>query len=182
VTATDVTSSASSSDIHDYVSCNVIAGATQSYTNKSVFNTKVAATLVASSFRYSASAAQPVAAATYTKVMFPNKDFDSLGEFSGTTHAFTPKLSGVYGLSSAVFWDVSAIGNRLAIRLVKNGTAVAWGTDFCNGASNVACSHISTLLKLAAGDVITVEVFSAASINTNPTGSVSVYFSGVRVS
>lgn len=120
------------------------------------------------------------ASATFTKVNFDTKLYDTSGNFDAITNfRFTAPVSGFYHFSWAV--ESSASASRWIAALYKNtSTEVARGSDI-----NVAAAPNSSVgskdLQLVAGDTVEVQLFANTVIAVSP-GLNSCYFDGFLVS
>ena len=65
----------------------------------------------------------------YTKVLFPNEEFDTNNNFASST--FTPTVAGYYQLNTSV--SVNGAPTRYAIQIYKNGVAYKILTDITCG-------------------------------------------------
>ena len=119
-----------------------------------------------SSFRAYQSAAQSVAAATYTKVAYDTEVFDSLGEYDNATYRFTAKNKGTYMVSAGLKWDVGVDADRVALTTSVNGGEYSRLFDSTMGAADVKCSAGSCIIKLNAGDYIEILAWTKNALST----------------
>ena len=113
-------------------------------------------------------------------IPFAVEEFDDGNDFAG--NAFTAPTAGVYHFEATVTWNAFLNNTSYQfVRLFKNGSI--FKDKMGPTHTNISANHISTTVKLAAGDVITVQVFqnSGAPVNTYTSGSQFTYFSGYRV-
>jgi hypothetical protein len=86
----------------------------------------------APAFSAYAGSAQNTTSNVYTKVQFPNEEFDTNNNFdSSTNYRFTPTVAGYYQLNVSV--SVNGSPARFAIQLYKNGSAYKIITDISCG-------------------------------------------------
>lgn len=135
-----------------------------------------------SAFRAYNDTAQTINAATWTKLTFTTENFDNKSEFDSTTnYEFTATKSGLYQISAGVRWAAQVDGNRTLLAIYRNGAADTVIYDGTVGGTNVSSAAGSALLKLAAGDKITIFVHTINATNTGSIGSNYTYFEAVKV-
>ncbi len=105
-------------------------------------------------------ASQTVTNATYTKVIFTTKDFDTFGDYDTSTGRFTPKVAGNYLILSSVYCSPSA--TQCYVSIYKNGSAVG-GSG--NTAVSDPVSHASTILALN-GSTDYIEIYVNGNVTT----------------
>ena len=88
-----------------------------------------------------ATIATSCASATYTKVAFQAKEFDTANAFDSTTnYRFQPTVAGYYQVNLALVWAQSATGYGIST-IYKNGS------EFKRGSANafIAANNISSV-------------------------------------
>lgn len=109
------------------------------------------------------SAAQSIAAETFTKVAFGNAIVNVLGNYDAAQARFTTPEFGVYDVSATVMFNSAAAGQRILLSIFTNGNETSRGTDVTLGAASDATAHVSDSMRLAAGDTIELYAYSSAS-------------------
>jgi hypothetical protein len=79
-----------------------------------------------------AGSAQNTTSNVYTKVLFPNEEFDTNSNFASST--FTPTVAGYYQLNTSI--SVNGSATRFAVQLYKNGSAYKMLTDISTVTAN----------------------------------------------
>jgi len=93
----------------------------------------------------------------YTKVLFPNEEFDTNNNFASST--FTPTVAGYYQLNVSV--SVNGAPTRYAIQLYKNGSAYKMLTDITCGSGTTPNAISGSALVYLNGSTDFVEVFGS---------------------
>ena len=89
---------------------------------------------------------QTITSATYTKIQFNTKVFDTANAYdNATNYRFTPQVAGYYQVGGGVSFDATVALNRTILNLYKNGSSFALLFD---GNGNVSRIASSTLLYL----------------------------------
>jgi hypothetical protein len=127
-----------------------------------------------------AGSAQNTTSNVYTKVQFPNEEFDTNSNFDSTTnHRFTPTVAGYYQLNVSV--SVNGSPARFAIQLYKNGSAYKIITDITCGSGTVPNAIAGSAVVYFNGSTDYVEVYanqvSATGFYSNST-TVFTWFNG----
>lgn len=133
-----------------------------------------------SAFSAYQSTAQSIAAATLTRVLFQTKEFDNLLEYDAATSRITVKQAGIYMFTAYVHFAAGADGERHMLILYRNDAAMRRLYDSSIGAATDDEAGGSTVVKLAAGDIIDVYIFTSAARATE-IGESMTFFSGVRL-
>lgn len=133
-----------------------------------------------SSFSAYQSTLQSLAAATFTRALFQTEEHDNLLEYDASTSRITVKQPGIYLFSTQIYFAVSADGERHIIAFYKNGVELKRVYDSANAAAAGDSIGGSLIVRLAAGDIIDVFIFSANARDT-VIGAANTYFSGVRL-
>lgn len=117
-------------------------------------------------------------------VLYPNQIFDLRDEYKPNRSTFIPKMGGIYLIiaSVAFFPDNVTTNYRVVINIRVNGIPVVTDNGFL-GANPVPTGDqvsVSAILKLAAGDKVSISVFSTTDgvILAEPRGT---HFEAVRV-
>lgn len=98
-------------------------------------------------------------------IPFNFKEFDTNGDYSVSSHTFTAPAAGIYSISAQVKAVAGlSVASNFGIAILKNGVVVA-RSGFGNlSVAGVTVSppirSINTLVKLAAEDTITFQLFS----------------------
>ena len=93
----------------------------------------------------------------YTKVLFPNEEFDTNNNFASST--FTPTVAGYYQLNVSV--SVNGAPARFAIQLYRNNSAYKIFTDTTCGSGTVPNAISGSALVYLNGSTDFVEVFGS---------------------
>lgn len=123
------------------------------------------------------SSAQAVAAATSTPLNFQTVGFDDVTET--TTSTFVAKRAGTYVFNAAVTGGQGTATRRI-IDLYRNGAAVIRLSDSFADNGTTTITGNSGPIKLASGDVISVNYYSGLA-DTTAIGALYTYFSGHRI-
>jgi hypothetical protein len=123
-------------------------------------------------------------AATWTKILFDTKLFDTGSNYDATTnHRFTAPIAGFYQFSAALCVNIGGASDLYGISIYKNGSEIARGNEASSGISFVTLTVSPPPLQLAANDYIEVYGFNSTgggkSLNT---GTNLVYFGGFLIS
>ncbi len=137
------------------------------------------------SFSAYLSSDQALPAASQTTIVFDAKQYDDGNNFDTATNAFTAPTDGVYYFETALqIEQETADGTRYDIEFWKNGGRVQLFKTHPNsaGGSLISISG-ATLLKLNAGDVITIRLMVLGSGRNihGDSGSLASRFSGFQV-
>jgi hypothetical protein len=92
---------------------------------------------------------------TWTTILFNDENYDTGSEFNTVNGQFTAAAAGQY-LISATHSSTAAIGGKM-IRITVNGSSAAHGASNAGNGGITVSSHISTVLQLAAGDVVEIQ-------------------------
>ena len=100
-----------------------------------VTSTGVTTQVGAPAFSAYAGSAQSTTSNVYTKVQFPNEEFDTNNNFdSSTNYRFTPTVAGYYQLNVSVSVNGAAV--RFAVQIYKNGSAYKMLSDISTSTPN----------------------------------------------
>ena len=138
-------------------------------------------------FHAQAGAAQAISASSYALMAFPfttgNGFDDTGGAYDTGTGTFTAPANGVYYFESQVTVNAaSATGYNLNI--LKNSFVVRTNVQIYNpSVGGLLALHSSAVLKLNAGDTVSINVFNSgsSSVNTYAFQGRYTYFSGYRI-
>jgi hypothetical protein len=127
-----------------------------------------------------AGSSQNTTSNVYTKVQFPNEEFDTNSNFdSSTNYRFTPTVAGYYQLNVSV--SVNGAPTRFAIQLYKNGSAYKIITDITCGTGTTPNAIAGSTVVYLNGSTDYVEVYasqvSATGFYSNST-TVFTWFNG----
>ena len=123
--------------------------------------------------------------ATWTKVQFPSKNFDTASAFDSTTnYRFTPLVAGYYQLNATAYINTLAVGGQ-QIAIYKNGSQFSTGTTTTTASTDVS-SVVSAVIYLnGSTDYVEVYVYANTAAGTYQTngggGGGLVQFSGSMV-
>jgi hypothetical protein len=136
---------------------------------------------VAPAFSAYGSALQSIATATFTKIAFNTKLFDTNTNYDATTnYRFTPTVAGYYQINSTISTTASAAGLAI-IAIYKNGTAFCYGNTVPN--TNGGYITVNSLVYCN-GSTDYIEIYayqnSGVSLNFGSSGS-QFQFSGCLV-
>lgn len=132
-------------------------------------------------FRMYRTAALNSPAGTTGAMAFDTKEFDLGNNCNTTTGAFTVPFDGIYSLTGHV--SLGSANTGIFIVLIgKNGGDLIRGVDIRVNSTNKS-GMVSETVKLAAGDVITIRVFTDVSVAHDVTAPAALNtFSGHLVS
>lgn len=136
-----------------------------------------------SAFRAYRNTSQSLAAGAFTKIVFDNVHFDTLGEYSTSTGLFTAQTAGVYAFAG--FMHNSMNDGDRAIEVWVNGSAYARLAEIATsaGTSGQMGSNPGPV-KLSAGDTVGVYAYSSStnSVTAVANDKSLTYFSGIKLS
>ena len=123
------------------------------------------------------SSAQTTTAATYTKVQFQTKEFDTNNNFDSTTnYRFTPTIAGYYQLTGGI--NGSGQTTFFQVVLYKNGSAF----KFFANTSAVNAGIYGTALIYANGSTDYFELYAySGTASTLTAANTLTYFQGALV-
>lgn len=128
---------------------------------------------------------QSFSANTTATVQFQGEEFDEAPAFNSTTgnYTFTAPAAGVYQFTATLVWTTGSNSSNMTLTILKGGTVVRTATGFRGSGSQTHTTETTVLLKLAAGDIISVQALasSAAVTQANTTTNLGTRFSGYRV-
>lgn len=132
-----------------------------------------------SSFRAYVSVVQPVAASTFSTIVFTAQEWDDLNEYDTATGQFIPSVTGKYCFAAGIHGTQFTPTARV-ISLFVNGTETVRMQQFESDSGNGVIAGTSGIVSLTAGDVVTLKYLSGIAENIS-TGSSICYFSGYRI-
>jgi hypothetical protein len=120
------------------------------------------------------SSTQTLSSATFTKLQFQSKEFDTGSYFDSTTnYRFTPLVAGYYQVSGAISNNT---GTQTVLSIYKNGG------DFKRGSNGVLFGSSLSALVYLNGSTDYVELYGYFAVGTTVnTGSNLTYFQAVLV-
>jgi hypothetical protein len=123
--------------------------------------------------------------ATWTKVQFPSKNFDTASAFDSTTnYRFTPLVAGYYQLNATVYINTLAVGGQ-QIAIYKNGSQFSCSSETSTASTDVACVVSAVIYLNGSTDYVEVYVIANTASGTYQTngggGGGLVQFSGAMV-
>ncbi len=128
-------------------------------------------------FSAHASTSQSLPASATTPIDFGSEEYDDGNNFAANT--FTAPSDGLYQFNAHVrFGAASSEGLYTWIGFYKNGSLYQEVTNLTN--DDTFGEHISTSMKLASGDAITVKVFTSVAL-TVVSSSVNTWFNGYKI-
>jgi len=141
---------------------------------------------VAPAFSAYQSSAQTITAATYTKVQFQTKEFDTNNNFdNATNYRFTPTVAGYYQINSSIQFGASGNTISLAqIAICKNGVQYKVGGLYYSTSSNQSQVdlQVSSIVYLnGATDYVELYGYNIATTPTFLQGSSASWFNGCLV-
>lgn len=137
------------------------------------------------SFRIRKSATQSVPASTTTNITFDTEEFDTDNLHDNAVNndrvTITLTSAGKWSIDAAIDFFGSALGQRILL-ITKNGGNIAAMTDQPNNANQNA-QAVSTLIDLAAGDILRMAVYhdGAGTQNVGAGGFGPTILAGIRV-
>jgi hypothetical protein len=118
-----------------------------------------------------AGSAQNTTSNVYTKVLFPNEEFDTNSNFASST--FTPTVAGYYQLNISV--SVNGAPTRFAVQLYKNGSAYKMLTDITCGSGTVPNAISGSAVVYFNGSTDYVDIYA------NQVGATGFYSASTTV-
>jgi hypothetical protein len=97
-----------------------------------------------------------------TTIKFDVEDFDFGNEFNPATSTFQVKATGYYQVSCNTEWNITSLGQPSAyfeVEIYVNGTRQSFAGFVSDG--YYTTRHVSSLLKLAANDMVTCHAFQS---------------------
>lgn len=126
--------------------------------------------------------AQTTSSGADTVVNFDAKEFDTGGNFSLVSKAFTAPVAGFYQFNASVAWSNTASMTRGILTLYKNGSILKRIDDKPNTGATAGSASGGTHVQLAAGDTINVQLFSVGAGAILAVSQSTVFFSGLLTS
>jgi hypothetical protein len=136
-----------------------------------ITSTGVTTQVGAPAFSAYAGSAQNTTSNVYTKVLFPNEEFDTNSNFASST--FTPTVAGYYQLNTSV--SVNGAPTRFAIQLYKNGSAYKILTDITCGSGTTPNAISGAAVVYLNGSTDYVEIYG------NQVGATGFYSNSTTV-
>ena len=128
-------------------------------------------------FRVWASVNQSISAATPTKIVYQQEDWDTNNNISSSR--FTPTVAGYYYISAGTRTQ-SAGGTEWVTYIDKNGGTYAHGSN--NSATGINLSLVSTLVYLnGSTDYVEIWLYPGPNAATTINSGAYVYFTGSLV-
>jgi hypothetical protein len=125
-------------------------------------------------FRAYSSAIQNLSAATATKILYQQEEWDTNNNFASSR--FTPTVAGYYFISAGTRTG-NAGGTEFVSLITKNGTTYAHGSN--NSATGINLSVVSTLVYMnGSTDYLEINVYPGPNACATQDGSAYVYFTG----
>ncbi|MDR6224352.1 C1q-like domain-containing protein [Desmospora profundinema] len=140
-------------------------------------------TQVVSAFRAVRTGPQPLAALTFTRVLYTTERLDTNNEYNTATGEFIPQQSGIYSfIASAEFFPTTP-GQIFFLQLFIRVNGVSVASEFTFSTGRDVVTSVSTIVQLQAGDVVDVLARSSVSGNINNFSTViETRFEGARIS
>ncbi|MEI4646336.1 exosporium leader peptide-containing protein [Bacillus cereus] len=131
-----------------------------------------------SAFRAFNNQSQLISDQGFTKVLFPQEEYDLNNEYNPVTSTFIPAQGGVYLIQATITMESIPSSTELEIRV--GGVTRAIETEFVPATSpRILIVTVSAILQLQAG--VPVEIFSANTLNQNTSpDSLFVHFEAAR--
>lgn len=135
-----------------------------------------------SAYRSSTPGGQTILAGDENVIGFDTEEFDSTGAYDPTTFRFTPQTAGAYHFSAAAYCQGINDGEFVAIRIRKNGTAIASNSAAMSApvmAGDMAMHVSRTAYANGSTDFFDVTVYNATGSSLNVgTDLMNTFFSG----
>lgn len=126
------------------------------------------------------SAAQTLSNASYTKIQFQSKEFDTASAFDNVTnYRFQPTVAGYYQLNLSFVPSSSSRGGECQVLIYKNGAPYKTGTDLYMTATYIL--SMSCLVYLNGSTDYVEGYIYAATGGTNSPSQSGTYFQGALV-
>jgi hypothetical protein len=139
-----------------------------------ISSTGITTQVGAPAFSAYAGSAQNTTSNVYTKVQFPNEEFDTNSNFdSSTNYRFTPTVAGYYQINASV--SVNGAPTRFAVQLYKNGSAYKMFTDITCGTGTTPNAISGSAVVYFNGSTDYVEVYA------NQVGATGFYSNSTTV-
>ena len=126
------------------------------------------------------SVAQSISAATFTKLQFDTKEYDTNTNYSISTYQFTPTVAGYYQINAAYYMSIASNTSLKGIALYKNG--VGYKYNFSDaGPSGYDGVSVSSLVYCN-GTTDYIEMYAYNSIGGTTQNSITyTWFNGVFI-
>jgi hypothetical protein len=119
--------------------------------------------------------------ATFVKVNFQTKEFDTNTNYSTSTSRFTPTVAGYYILQTGIGFTGSATSES-EIGLYKNGSVVRYGMDIITAGGSLLYNIQGNWLVYANGSTDYFEIYLYQNSSRDAVAAQFVtYFTGVLV-
>jgi len=165
----------------NYTAATLTAGSGISVTNASGSITVANTQNTGPAFSAYGTAGQSIANATWTKIAFNTKLFDTNTNYDASTnYRFTPTVGGYYQINANIFTSSSAAGLAF-IAIYKNGSAYCYGNVVPN--TNGGYITANALVQCnGSTDYIEIYVYQNSGVSLSFGSSVSTFqFSGAMV-
>ena len=164
----------------NYTAATLTAGSGISIANASGSVTVTNTQNTGPAFSAYANANQSISNATFTKIQFQTKEFDTNSNFDSTTnYRFTPTVAGYYFISGTINFNGTLATSQNLISIYKNGSEFKRGGQVLTNAANNATGITVTALIQFNGSTDYVEIYglqtNGISVTTNAT---LTYFQG----
>ena len=139
-----------------------------------------------SKMRYKRPTSQDIPSVSHTVILFTDKDFDLLDEYTSSNGRFTASMVGYYQVNASSLLNNCTFGasDIFVIQLYKNGETYSMGyrSEAQVAGSYYMSSRISDLIYLEADDYIDIRVYQNTGLTTTLYSDSSYnYFSVHRI-
>lgn len=126
------------------------------------------------------SSIQVVEADVLTQLNYPDVVFDLNKEYHPSISTFIPRRNGIYLIIGSINFGTDEIASRVLINIEVNGEVVVSDNDFWDLGTHTNVIAVSGILKLMAGDKITISMESSSAGDTINRPTVT-HFEGARL-
>ena len=155
----------------------------QTLTNKTLGNTVVQASNAAPAFSAYMGGVQTISTATFTKLAFNTKVFDTNTNYDAVTnYRFTPTVAGYYQVNGGCRINQPAGGSEVILSLYKNGAELIRGADNYITATGGFVSPSFTYIVSMNGSTDYIELWIYQSSGVSQSTSNNVYGSWFQAS
>ena len=127
---------------------------------------------------YQSTGQTAIAIATFTKIVFQTKEFDTNNNFDNTTnYRFTPTVAGYYQVNGGVY-----MAGFLLASIYKNGTEYKRGSQAA-GSTSLASGYVSSIVYLnGSTDYIEIWCYQTSAGSQIPAANIyQTYFNAAMI-
>jgi len=153
---------------------NIITSADSGTVTQTMLSTNVAGNGPA--FSAYSTVSPSFSAASYNKILFQTKEYDTATCYDTSTSRFTPTVAGYYYLTSGVLVQNGSRGGEIQIFIYKNGSVYKSGLDII--ATSTLVSTVCVQVYANGTDYFEVYLYTQNAGSGSTNGSTNQYFQG----